>query len=133
MLIYDKMFEALQGESQENLNRLVFKCFESDYAFNRALSFCKNVNIKLENYSTLLHYICMPTRPFVKQALRVIELGADLNSIDQMQSSPLLYAIRSRHDELDELLIEKGAQLDSDELKGTILFHCLECKFDLNK
>ena len=104
-LIYDKMFEALQQEPEEDLERLVFNCFSSPYAFERSLQFVKDINKRTYNEDTILHRICYSNQPLIEQARKVIELGADAGAKNLSGQTPLKYLYREKNPELAKLLL----------------------------
>ena len=103
--IYDKMFEALQQEPEEDLERLVFNCLLSSYAFERSLQFVKDINKRTYNEDTILHRICYSNQPLIEQARKVIELGADAGAKNLSGQTPLKYLYREKNPELAKLLL----------------------------
>ncbi len=121
ILIYDKMFKALEGESEEEMENLIFKTYKSNYAFEYALSFCKDINKTYGNdKNTILHFFCQSTLRFVDEARIVISLGADVNAKNASGKSPLLCCDFVKNIEMVEFLISNGANLGNSYLHAGI-------------
>ena len=121
-LIYDKMFEALEGESEEDLEGLVFKAFQSKYAFNKALHFCKDINKKTENGCTVLHLICQSHLNLLEQAKFVISRGAQVNATDDDGCTPLMLSMNNLKGDICLALVENGADLFAADSIGRVAF-----------
>ena len=82
-LIYDKIFEALRREPEEQLEMLIFKTFESRIAFAKAIKFCKDINKTAEDGKTVLHFLCQSEFDLDEQIRLAVMKGANVNAKDE--------------------------------------------------
>lgn len=75
------------------------------------------VDAKARQKETALIYALDQTGPNMAVVKRLIEAGADVNTVTHGQS-PLMAAVRSRRVEPIKLLLEKGAKVDTQDQKG---------------
>ncbi|EQC46908.1 ankyrin repeat domain-containing protein [Bacteriovorax sp. Seq25_V] len=86
-----------------------------------------NINEKLSSEETLLHKALQYRKFHISQQL--VLLGADINSVDQFNRSPLHHACRSGFYEGAKLLTLIGVNLNQQDHKGRIpLMHAIKFK-----
>ncbi len=106
-LIYEKIIaELVREEDKDDFCPLLFNTVDSFVAFKIALKYCQDVNCRDDKGQTLLH------RTASEEVARLlIEMGVDVNALDNQERTPLMLQSLANHVGIVKLFITNGADV----------------------